>query len=129
MALKDIRNTVPEDAESMLLPNEKVYYYGSGSGCLGGSKSYIVVTDSRVVGTAIEPSGCLGGGKTSTVDIPLEHISSTRTETTGGCLGLFSTQTVVVSSGTADNAFATSDAREAARVIQQARQEAKGGQV
>lgn len=125
MELEDIRAHVPTQVTSKLLSDEKVYFYGAGSGCLGGAKSYIVVTDSRVLGSAIIPGGCFGGKNVSTVDIPLEHISSTRTGTTGGCLGLFASQTVDVSSGTATSTFSTNDAQRAASIIQQVLRDAK----
>jgi hypothetical protein len=126
MALEDIRTTLPAEIVNMLVADEKVYYYGTGSGCLGlGPKSYIVVTDSRVLGSAIQPGGCIGGGSTATVDIPLEHVSSTKTGTTGGCFGLFGTQTVEVASGTATNAFSTPNVQQAATVIQHALRELK----
>jgi hypothetical protein len=125
MPLADVRNTVPANVQSVLQADEKVYYYGSGSGCFGGGSSYVVVTDERVVGSAIQPGGCLGGSKTGTVSLPLEHVSSVRTATTGGCLGIGGTQTVVVASGTASNVFSTGDAQQAANVIQQAMREAK----
>ena len=53
MALDDVRGSVPANVLSVLQDDEKVYFYGSGSGCLGGSKSYVLVTNERVVGSAI----------------------------------------------------------------------------
>lgn len=125
MALDDIRETVPPNILGIVQQDERVYFYGSGSGCLGGGSSYVLVTNERVVGSAIKPGGCLGGGSTGTVSLPLEHISSVQTSTTGGCLSIGSTQTVVVSSGTASNVFSTNDAQQAANIIQQAMRESK----
>jgi hypothetical protein len=125
MALEDVRQSVPENVLHLVELDEKVYYYGSGSGCLGGGSSYVLVTNERVVGSAITPGGCLGGSKTGTVSLPLEHISSVETSTSGGCLGIGATQTVVVSSGTAENVFSTGNVQEAASIIQQAMREAK----
>jgi hypothetical protein len=125
MALQDIRSSVPANALALVDQDEKVYFYGSGKGCLGGGSSFVLVTNERVVGSAIKPGGCLGGSSTGTVNLPLEHISSIQTSSTGGCLGIGSTQTVVVASGTAENVFSTSNAQQAASLIQQAMREAK----
>lgn len=125
MALEDVRSAVPANYQTVLQEDEKVYFYGSGSGCLGGGASYVLVTNERVVGSAIQPGGCLGGSSTGTVSLPLEHISSVQTSTTGGCLGIGASQTVIVASGTASNTFSTTNAQQAANVIQQAMREAK----
>jgi hypothetical protein len=125
MALTDVRSSVPANLHSTIQGDEKVYFYGSGAGCLGSGASYVMVTNERVVGSAITPGGCLGGSATGTVSIPLEHISSVKTEKVGGCLGLGGRQTVVVSSGTASNVFSASDSQAAANVIQEAMRDAK----
>ena len=122
MAMEDIRSRVPKIITDRLLSDEHVYFYGTGQGCLGGSKSFIVITDSRVFGAEEEAGGCLGLGKNvSTVDITLQQVSSVRTSTSG-CL-FSKVATVVVSSGTANNAFSagnTADSQRAATILQQA---------
>ncbi len=125
MPLEDIRISLPANVVSLVQEEEKVYFYGSGGVCLGGGSSFVIVTNERVVGSAIQPAGCLGGSSTGTVSLPLEHISSIQTSTTGGCLGIGSGQTVVVASGTAENTFSTTNAQGAASIIQQAMREAK----
>lgn len=125
MPLEDIRASVPAKMLPLIQEDEKVFFYGSGTGCLGMGSSYIFVTNERVVGSAIKPGGCLGGSSAGTVSIPLEHVSSVQTSKVGGCLGIGGGQTVVVSSGTASNAFSTTDAQKAAGIIQQAMREAK----
>lgn len=101
--MDDIRSQVPSQIGNMLLPDERVYFYGTGQSCLGGSKSFVAVTDTRVIGAAEEPGGCLGMKKVATVDIPLEHVSSVKTSSSG-CL-FSKVGTVVVSSGTAASVF------------------------
>lgn len=121
MPMDDIRSQVPGQIGNMLLSDERVYFYGTGQSCLGGSKSFIAVTDTRVIGAAEEPGGCLGMKKAVTVDIPLEHVSSVKTSSSG-CL-FSKVGTVVVSSGTANNVFSAGkpeDAQRAATIIQQA---------
>ena len=125
MALNDLRGTVPANIQGIIQPEERVYFYGSGAGCAGGGSSYVLVTNERVMGSAVKPGGCMGGTTTGTVSLPLEHISSVQTATNGGCLGIGATQTVIVSSGTASNVFSTTNAQQAASVIQQAMREAK----
>jgi hypothetical protein len=118
--LTDIRDTLPSELQLLLLDEEKVYFYGSGKGCLGGKKSFIMVTDNRVHGSSVEK------GSRETLDIPIEHISSVRV-TAGGCL-FSKTGSVAVSSGTATNSFAAGkpdDAQRAATIIQAAMREAK----
>jgi hypothetical protein len=126
MAIQDIRSQVPAQIASSLLPEERVYFYGTGKSCLAGSKSYVAVTESRVMGSAEQPGGCLGMKQAETVDIPLEHVSSVRTSSSG-CL-FWKTGTVVVSSGTANNVFSAGkpeDAQRAAAILQQAMREAR----
>lgn len=126
MAMQDIRSQIPNQITNMLLDDERVYFYGTGKSCLGGSKSFVVVTESRVIGSAEEPGGCLGMKKAETVDIPLEHVSSVRTSASG-CL-FSKVGTVVVSSGTAHNVFSAGkpeDAQRAATIIQQAMRDAR----
>lgn len=125
MTLPDISGSVPANIQGLIQPEERVYFYGSGAGCTGGGASYVIVTNERVIGSAVKPGGCMGGATTGTVSLPLEHISSVRTATNGGCLGIGATQTVIVSSGTASNVFSTTNAQQAANVIQQAMREAK----
>ena len=100
METQDIRSAIPSDIRGRLLPDEKVLYYASGGGCLQGPRTYFLITESRVMISAVRKGGCLGiGASTSALDIPLEHISSVGTETSG-CL--FTRSGVVsVSSGTA----------------------------
>ena len=100
METQDIRATIPSDIRNRLLPDEKVLYYASGGGCLRGPRTYFLITDNRAMLTAVRKGGCLGiGASTGALDIPLEHITSVGTETSG-CL--FTRSGVVsVSSGTA----------------------------
>lgn len=100
MQTRDLRDIIPLDIRNRLLPEEKVLYYASGGGCLRGSRTYYLITDNRAMMSATRKSGCLGiGSSTSALDIPLEHITSVGTETSG-CLFLRS-GVVLVSSGTA----------------------------
>ena len=121
MEIRNIRGSVPPEIARRLVPDEPVYFFASGGGCLRGPSTYFVVTDQRVMGSAIRSSGCLGiGASTVNVDIPLQQISSVDTEA-GGCL--FSKYGVVtVRSGTAANAMRVDNrqtAEEATSVLQQ----------
>ena len=130
MSTQDIRDTVPPDVRKRLLPDEKVLYYASGGGCLQGPRTYFLITDSRTMLSAVRPGGCLGiGSSTAALDIPLEHITSVGTETSG-CL--FSRSGVVsVSSGTASErvVLATPKAAEeaSAKLQMVLRERRKGG--
>lgn len=118
--LQDVRDSVPETARQLLVPGEKVYFYGSSRGCVLGPSSYVMVTDTRALGQD------MSGGRTSIVDIPLSHVSSVRVAMSGGCMQ--STSTVQLSSGTATNAFGVrsmEEAHRAANIIQQAMRELK----
>ncbi|MCC7291934.1 MAG: hypothetical protein IT449_07730 [Phycisphaerales bacterium] len=119
--MEDIRSQVPSQIASMLLSEERVYFYGSGKGCLSRTKSFITITDSRVIGAVELPGGCVSRKQVATVAIPLEHISSVKTASSG-CL-FSKVGTVVVSSGTANNVFQVgrpSDAQRATTMLQQA---------
>jgi hypothetical protein len=98
--MQDIKDTISNDIRNRLLPDEKVLYYASGGGCLRGPRTYFLITDARCMLSAVRKSGCLGmGASTAALDIPLEHVTSVRTETSG-CL--FNRSGVVsVSSGSA----------------------------
>lgn len=125
--MDDIRGEVPTQVVNSLLEEERIYYFGSAKSCLGGSKTFIAITDQRVFGMAEQPGGCLGRKNLATVDIPLEHVSSVRTAS-GGCLLAPRTGQVIVSSGTANNPFrvgSTDSAQRAVSVLQQAMREAR----
>lgn len=120
MQSQDIRATIPTDIRNRLLPDEKVLYYVSGGGCLQGPRTYFLITENRVTLTAVRKGGCLGiGASTAALDIPLEHITSVGTETSG-CL--FNRSGVVsVSSGTASERVELTtpkSAEEASMVLQ-----------
>lgn len=121
MELRNVRDTVPADMARRLVADEPVYFFAQGGGCLGGSSSYFLVTDQRVMGSAVRSGGCLGiGASTTNVDIPLQQISSVNSES-GGCLFLRH-GVLMVNSGTASNAMRVNNmqtAEDAASVLQQ----------
>lgn len=117
---------LPAWAKKRLLPEERVYFYGAapGGGCFGGGQpnSWLVVTDSRVLGLSQAPrGGCLGGTKDDSVDIPLQHVSSVKVSSEGGCLSS-RRGVLVVSSGTATCTFGIGEQQStgAASVIHEA---------
>ncbi|HUX48099.1 MAG TPA: hypothetical protein VMV76_02825 [Dehalococcoidia bacterium] len=130
MGTGDIRATIPSNIRDRLLPDEKVLYYASGGGCLRGPRTYFLITDSRAMLSAVRKGGCLGiGASAEALDIPLEHITSVGTKTSG-CF--FARSGVVsVSSGTASEEVVLTtpkSAEEASITLQKIlRERRKGG--
>lgn len=127
--MEDYKDMVPLDIQKRLLPEEKVLYYASGGGCLQGPRTYFLITDHRTMLSAIRPGGCIGIGSTTTaLDIPLEHITSVGTETSG-CF--FSRSGLVsVSSGTATESVqlaSPKDAEDASVTLQRILREHRKG--
>ena len=127
--MENYQDMVPPDIQKRLLPDEKVLYYASWGGCLQGPKTYFLITDHRTMLSALEKGGCFGtGSSTKALDIPLEHITSVGTETSG-CL--FSRSGIVtVSSGTATESVplaSPKDAEDASIALQKIlREHSKG---
>lgn len=126
---EDLRARIPSDIRNRLLIDEKVLYYASGGGCLRGPRTYFLITNDRTMLSAKRRSGCLGiGSSTTNLDIPLEHITSVGTETSG-CLFLRS-GVVSVSSGTASEHVVLSSpqsAEEASLTLQKILRERRRG--
>ena len=129
MVNDDIRETIPLDLRNRLLGDEKVLYYASGGGCLKGPRTYFLITDSRAMLSASQKGGCLGiGASTTALDIPLEHITSVGTETSG--CAFIRSGVVSVSSGTASERVVLStikSAEEASLTLQKILKERRKG--
>ena len=111
--IPDIRSQVPADITNRLLPGEPVYYYATGSGCMGmGGKEWFALTDRRILMTTREES-CLGMTKTTgSIDIGLDQIASVQSAVEKGCLS--SGGAVVVTSTGATTGRAMVGTREEA---------------
>jgi sugar lactone lactonase YvrE len=117
--LENIRHTLPAQVQQMLLPDEEVYFYATGGGCLS-SRGYLLVSDSRVTGV-----GMTDRRRSTQCAIPLEHVSAVRVNA-DGCFS--STKSVwITSSGGAGTGtrfqVKADEAQRAANIVQMALQQ------
>ncbi len=89
LALHDASASLPAYVRQQLLPNEPAFAYVSNAGGCNSAKTSLLVTDSRVILKGIDVTkpgqgGCAGAP--TSVEIPLDHVSSVAEEKVGsGC--------------------------------------------